>query len=148
MIEAAIPLARLENLSRTGHVHLRPIYVAMRSDRVGLVMIRQRVERFPPPKKRPFVAIVGDDTDRSLGVAGFHRKSIRRLAAITPSIVVIGCELIPSVYAAAAAAAAQARISTLIIETRDEHEGEWIDLVREAAPSANLLICTAVAGSA
>lgn len=147
MIEAAIPLSKLENLSRTGHAHLRPIYAAMRSGGVGLILVRQRIGQFPPPKKRPFVAIVGDDTDRSLGPADFHRKSIRRLAAITHGVVVMSCELVPSVYATTAAVA-RLGVSTLIVETRPEHEGEWLDFVKEAAPTANLLICTVAAGTA
>lgn len=146
MIEAAIPSSKLEHLSRAGQSHLRPIYAAMR-DGIGLALVRQRSGPFPPPKTRPFVAIIGDDTDRSLGPAGFHRKSIRRLAAASRGIVVMSCELLPDVYATAAGAAGLGT-STLIIETRSEHEAEWLALVQAAAPAANLLICTVAAGTA
>ena len=147
MIETAIPLSKLDDLCRDGHAHLREIYVAMRTAGIGLALIQQRTGPFHPPKGRAFIGLIGDDTDRSLGPDGFDRASIRRLLALTHGVCVMSCELVPRVYATAAAVA-RLGIATAIIETRPEHEAEWLALVKEAAPGASTLLYTCAAGTA
>ncbi len=145
--DASLPRARLEQLARTGQPHLRPIYAAMLDPGIALLMVQQKIGRFAVEAPRGFVAIIGDDTDRALGPAGFHRKSVRRLAAQTCSIAIIASDIVPDVYETAAALAALGR-GALIIETRPEQEGAWMDLMKTAAPRTPILLCTPIAGTA
>lgn len=141
-----LPRARIENLARTGQPHFRPIYSAMMAG-VGLLMVRQRSGRFDCLSGRPFVAVVGDDMDEALGPAGFHAKSLRRLMAQVSSIAVISSDIVPGVYAAAAGGALLGA-SSVIVETRPEQEGAWLDLAKRTAPGAALLLCTVAEGTA
>lgn len=147
IFDGRLPKAKLEQLVRTGQPHLRPIYAAMKDHGTGLLLVRQNTGRFDLRKPPPLVAIVGDDTDRALGPAGFHRKSIRRLAAQARSIAIIASDIVPDVYETAAALAALGR-SALIIETRPEQEGAWMDLMKVAAPRTPILLCTPIEGTA
>lgn len=146
-VEGYITRARLEELSRTGSAHLRPIYAAMVDPGIGFAMVTQNAGRFALDAGGPFVALIGDDTDRALGPAGFHRKSVRRLAAQAQSIAIIASAIEPSVYATAAAGAVFG-LNVLIVETRPEQEGAWMDLVKAAAPRASVLLVTPIAGNA
>lgn len=145
--EGFVARAHLEELARTGRAHLRPIYAAMLDPGIALLMVRQKIGRFGVEAPRGFVAIIGDDTDRALGPAGFHRKSVRRLAAQTCSIAIIASDIVPDVYETSAALAALGR-GALIIETRPEQEGAWMDLMKTAAPRTPILLCTPIAGTA
>lgn len=143
---AFIPRTRIEDLARTGQPHLRPIYAAMAAG-AGLLMVRQRSGRFMRPDDPRFVAIVGDDTDCALGPAGFHAKSMRRLLAAARSVAIIASDIEPAVYATAAAGALLG-LSSVIVETRPEQEGAWLDLAKREVTSAALLLVTPMEGSA
>lgn len=142
-----IPRARLVKLSRTGSVHLRPIYAAMLNPGIGFLVVGRTSGPFAVESRGGFVGLIADDTDRSLGPAGFHRKSIRRLAAQPRSITLISSDIVPDLYAAAAALAV-AGFCTIIVETKPEQEAAWLDLLKVAAPQANMLVCTVAAGNA
>lgn len=146
-ISADVPRSRLEHVARTGPLHLRPIYAAMIDPGIGLALVAQRSGRFDIASPRPFVALIGDDTDCALGPAGFHRKSVRRLAGRVRSIAIIASDVEPKAYAAAAALAALGH-NVLIVETRPEQEGAWIELLRAAAASVPILLCTPIGGTA
>lgn len=141
-----IPRARIENLQRTGQPHLRPIYAAMNAG-AGFLMVRQRSGRFDLPKRGAVVTIVGDDTDHALGPAGFHSKSMRRLLAAARSVIIIASDIEREAYASAAASALLGA-SSVIIETRPEQEGAWLDLVKREAPGAVLVLWTVAEGTA
>ena len=150
MIQASIPPFELSRLIASGQPHYRPVYEVMRSAGVGLLLVRQGHGRFDVPALKRgcgFVAVIGDDMDRADGPSGFRRKSLRRLMAAVRGITLLSCEILPEVYTAAAGLAALGQ-NVMIIETRPEQEGAWLDFIKEAAPRANLLICTAVAGNA
>ena len=150
MIGASIPPGELTRLIASGQPHFRPVYAAMRSAGVALMLIRQGYGRFDVPtlpRGRGFVAVIGDDTDHAEGPSGFRRKSLRRLAASVRGVSLISCEIQPDVYATAAELAALGQ-SVMIVETRPEQEAAWLDFLKVAAPRANLLICTAAAGTA
>lgn len=148
MIQAAsISAARLEDLAQRGQPHLREVYAAVAHAGVGLLLVRQRSEAFEVRSDRPLVAIVGDDTDMALGPAGFDRGSLERLARLVHGITVIASGIVPDVYATAAHVAVLGQ-STLIVETRPEHEGAWMELLRAAAPEAPFLLCTPIEGTA
>ncbi|GEP08577.1 hypothetical protein [Methylobacterium gnaphalii] len=146
-VETSISQARLQQLARTGAPHLRPIYGAMANGLVGFLLVAQNAGRFDAIKGRPFVALLADDTDRALGPAGFHRKSVRRMAAQVSSIAIIASDIVHEAYVTAAAGAALG-FNMLIVETRPEHEGAWMELLREAAPQASTLLCTPIEGTA
>ena len=145
--QASFPVARLADLGRRGPLHLRPIYAAMASAGIGLFLVRQRSEAFDLRYGRPFVALVGDDTDVALGPDGFHRASLERLARLVGGISVIASGVVPDVYATAAGCAVLGQ-SGLIVETRPEQEGAWMDLLSRAAPRTPLLLCTPIEGTA
>ncbi|CAA2161172.1 hypothetical protein MBRA_06332 [Methylobacterium brachiatum] len=150
MIHASIPPLELSHLIAAGQPHFRPVYAAMRSSGVALLLVRQGHGRFDVPKLsrgRGFVAVIGDDMDRADGPSGFRRKSLRRLLGAVGGVSLISCEILPDVYATAAQLAAFGQ-NVAIIETRPEQEGAWLDFLKEVAPRANLLICTAAAGTA
>lgn len=147
LFDGFIPRARLEELSRTGSAHLRPIYGAMVAPGIGFLMVQQNASRFAIESKGGFVALILDDTDRALGPSGFHRKSVRRLASQVHSITVLSADIEPSIYASAATLAALGR-NVLIVETRPEEEVAWMDLLKAAAPRAPILLCTPIAGNA
>nr|WP_137831776.1 hypothetical protein [Methylobacterium sp. L1A1] len=146
MIAAAVPRARLDLLALTGSPHLRPVYAAMRDGRRTLLVVPQRSGACSVPGK-PFVALVGDDTECALGPEAFHRPSVERFARSARGIALISCGIMPGVYAVAAEMVRLGH-STLIVETRPEREAEWMEALRAAAPKAAFLMCTTAEGTA
>lgn len=146
MIAAAVPQDRLTHLAFTGEPHLRPIYAAMRDGRRSLLLLPQGGGRCAVPTF-PFVALVGDDTDRALGPNAFHGRSLARVARSARGIALISCAIVPNVYAIAAQMVLLGH-STLIVETRPECEAEWLAFLRSAAPRASFLMCTTAEGTA
>lgn len=142
-----VPRATLEELSRTGSEHLRPLYAAMLNPGVSLLMVHQRGGRFGIEGTGGFVALIGDDTDCALGPRGFHRKSIRRLARQVRSMVIVASGVEPRAYAGVAALASVG-FGALLVETRPEQEGAWLDTLRAAAPRTPILLVTPIAGNA
>ena len=142
-----VPRSKLEELSRTGSAHLRPIYAAMLNPGISFLMVHQRGGRFGIVGGGGFVALIGDDTDCALGPRGFHRKSIRRLAGQVRSIVIVASAAEPCAYAGVAALAAVG-LGALLVETRPEQEGAWLDALKAAAPRTPILLVTPIVGNA
>lgn len=134
------PLHRLDYAVEHGPLHLRSVYKCVRDGGIAFVTVPQNVGRFDLPTDRPTLAILGDDMTSALGPAAFHRKSVRRFLMRCRTAAVIACEAIPFAYTAAALGVMSMRWDAVIVETLPEHEGTWVDLIREANPSAALLI--------
>ena len=154
MIVTASPRERLDatigHLEATGSgYYLAPIIRAVRDDGIGLLMIPQGGGRFDrPPACRPWVAIIGDDLDRSLGPGGFHKVSIRKLLKRAHGCSIVSSAAMPNVYAAAAAMAGTCRRNTVLIETTPLHELPWIEMVQRARPRLPILCCSVRGGTA
>ena len=131
---------RLSFVVDHGPEHLRPLYLAARDWGVRLATIEQRAGRFDPPTNRPVVMVLGDDTLVPLGPMGFHRKSVRRFAARCRLVVVVSCAPLVTCYAAAAACAAGLRRDVLIVESQPRWESDWLDLVKGANPSIQVIV--------
>ena len=119
--------------------HMRPIMLAVRDHGAGWATIPQRIGRFDLPQGKPIITIFGDDLDVSLGPDGFHRKSVRCVLARCRVVSIVACEPLLELYLAAASAAVFG-FPAAIIETRPEHEMQWLGLVKQAAPDAALLV--------
>ena len=137
-----IPRDRLTAAVDHGPEHLRAIYWAVRDGGIGFATISQRAGRFDLPRDRPIVAILGDDMDKALGPAAFHRKSVRRFAARCRTASIVSCAPLLPLYAAPALAAMGLGLSGLIVETQPLFESDWADLILEANPTIALLIGT------
>ena len=133
--------ARLDFAVEHGPEHLRHVYRAVRDGAVTFGFVTQRSGRFAFPSRLPVIAIFGDDLDEALGPAGFHRKSVRRFVASCAGAVVIACDAQPPLYHAAAAAVVLRR-NVVLVETRSEHEADWIDLIRSIKPDIRMLVGT------
>ena len=136
------PRARLDFAVENGPEHLRCIYAAVRDYGVSFATVTQNSGRFAFPAGKPVVALLGDDMHQAFGPAAFHRKSVRRFVASCAGAVVITCDAQPRFYAAAAGVAILLRRNAIIVETRSEHEADWIDLVRSVSPDIRMLIGT------
>lgn len=136
------PRVRLDFAVENGPAHLRCIYAAVRDCGVSFATISQNSGRFAFPAGKPVVALLGDDMHEALGPAAFHRKSVRRFVATCAAAVVIACDAQPRFYAMATSVAVCLRRDVLIVETRSEHEADWIDLVKTISPDIRMLIGT------
>ena len=140
--EAAFHL-RLSRAIESGRApHLRPILVAVRDFGCGWATVPQRAGRFDIPEGRPNIVVIGDDATEALGIAGFHRKSLRRFLRTCGAVVVVSCDPQTVFYAAAATTAVERRQNTVVIETRLSHEAEWVALAQAEAPEASFLVGT------
>ena len=136
------PRARLDFAVEHGPEYFRPIYRAVRDCGISFATVTQHAGRFGFPSDKPVIALLGDDMHEALGPAAFNRKSVRRFVATCAAAVVIACEAQPRFYAMAAAAAVCVRRNVVIVETRSEHEADWIDLVQAVNPAIKLLVGT------
>ncbi len=123
-----------------GPEHWRPVYRAVRDHGVALAMIDQRSGPFRLPSDKPVIAVFNDDTETPLGPTGFNRKSVRRFAARAHLAVVVSCEPLVPLYAAAGMMAAMMRRDVLLIESQPRWESDWVDLVQAAHPGVHTLI--------
>lgn len=136
------PRARLDLAVEHGPEHLRPFYRAVRDAGISFATVLQHAGRFSFPSDKPVIALLGDDMHEALGPAGFNRKSVRRFVATCAVAVVVACDAQPRFYAMAAHAAVCLRCNVVIVETRSEHEVDWIDLIRSIRPDIRMLVGT------
>ena len=134
------PAHRLDYAVEHGPMHLRAVYRCVRDGGIAFVTVPQNVGRFELPADRPTLAILGDDMHAAFGPTAFHRKSVRRFLARCRTAAVIACEALPFAYTAAALGVTSMRWDAVIVETLPEHEGAWVDLIRQTNPSAALTI--------
>ncbi len=142
MISGNVSRDRLNIAVATSPEHLRPLYAAVRDGGCNFGHVPQGVGRFKFPTGRPVIGLVSDDYDTSMGVSGFHAKSLRRFIQTCASGVIVACAPYYELYAGAAGVAVLTRQSSFIIETRPEHEIEWINFVRSVRQDLPLVIGT------
>ena len=127
--------------------HLNSIYAAIRDYKINFFVL--------PPDGRPlqsdmlnaaapFTAIIGDDTDRSVGPNGFDKPSLRLLIRKATSAAVISSEIVPNIYTLMSLMSGMLRANTVIVETRPQHEMEWIRFLQDASPHIPMVVSTAL----
>jgi hypothetical protein len=121
--------------------HMKLVFQAMRDCSCGVMLLDQDRSPFGRPPMPVFIAIIGDDTDKALGPAGFHASSVAHLAQFVSEIAVISCEPLKRIYARSALLA-RCGASSLIVETRLEQEANWTRFLGLIAPGKPLTIAT------
>lgn len=148
VIEAPATTRSIDAALEIAAPHLRPILVAVRDWRVGMLFVSQGSDAFAIPSSgRAAVVMVGDDMHCSRGPDGFHARSLRRAIKACAAFGIIAGEPLTDVYTAVTAVAVGGRHS-MIIETRPEHEIQWARLVQELAPKRPLILSTVKGGRA
>lgn len=116
--------------------HMRPL-VTMAAHRRGLLGLQdQDRDPFTVPAPRPWVIIIGDDPPEpamSLGPLGFDGDSVAALLRTASDASLIAGEIIPDRYRWAAERAKDG-LSSVIIETRAEHQWAWLAFADIKAP--------------
>jgi hypothetical protein len=124
--------------------HLEPILAAMLDCGVEPMLVGQHDKAFRLPRDaRPSVVIVGEDTDRGLGPAGFHQPSLRRLFRASGGATVISSAAPGDAYALPTATVVRTRRHTAIVETCVARRPSWIEVITRAVPGLALLISAA-----
>ncbi len=125
--------------------HLNIVFEAVRDYGVRLLTVVQIAVPFADAlddTTRPFIAIVGDDTERSFGPGAFHRASLERVVRMADGAAVISSASPLEVYAGLAALAAFQRSNVVIVETRPEQEIAWVNFIEETVPGLPILLAT------
>ena len=115
-----------------------PVLQAVESG-MALAIVHRESKHFAVPKRRPFLAIVGDDDHASTGPIGFRRKVIRS---------VFKCAGLVMVHAAAgtefdyqiAVDMAVSKGYAVIVETSSDKAEEWVAAVQQFAPRAKIIV--------
>ncbi|MGP3722167.1 hypothetical protein [Cereibacter sphaeroides] len=137
-------LERLEVKVTEKAPHLLPIVHAIRDHCVGFLVIPQRatgLDRGLKLLERPFIVMVGDDTDCALGPDQYDGKALDRLIGMADGVAIISCAPPPEAYSSIALMA-MAQRNGLIIETRPEQEIAWTNRVQAVCPEMPILLCT------
>ncbi len=125
--------------------HLKSVFEAARDYKIGFMYFPQNHQKADLEKlnaAKAFVAIVGDDIDCSMGPDHFDAVFMQTLLEKAFSIAVISSAVVEDVYTLFAEIAGLWRKSMVIIETRPEHEMQWIARVNEIAPNTHLVVST------
>jgi hypothetical protein len=148
-IEASSTTARLTAALDVVAPHLRPIILAVRDHRVGLLFVSQGSPAFaiPTSAKGAALVMVGDDMKRSMGPSGFHRSSLRRAVRACRAFTVIPGEPAAETYAVGTAPTVGG-VNAMIVETRPEHAPEWVALIKNLAPGRPVLLAAPDGGTA
>lgn len=137
-------LDQLETKVAAEAAHLLPIVHAIRDHGVGFLVIPQRatgLHRGIKLLQRPFIVMVGDDTDCALGPDQYDSKALDRLIGMADGVAIISCAPPPEAYSSIALMA-MAQRNGLIIETRPEQEIAWTNRVQAVCPKMPILLCT------
>lgn len=137
-------LEQLETKVAAEAAHLLPIVQAIRDHGVGFLVIPQRatgLHRGIKLLQRPFIVMVGDDTDCALGPVQYESKALDRLIVMADGVAIISCAPPPEAYSSIALMA-MAQRNGLIIETRPEQEISWTNRVQAVCPEMPILLCT------
>lgn len=132
--------AEMDRLEERAAPHWRAVYYAMRQHGIAFGGIIQDRSPFRIPRDRPTLLLLGDDLDASHGPAGFHAKSVRRFVERCRYGVVVACSPETVLYATAASIVAATRGDVVLIETRPEHEADWVNRLREIKPGLPLMV--------
>ncbi|SFI40354.1 hypothetical protein [Albimonas pacifica] len=137
-------LERFETKVAADAPHLLPIVHAIRDHGVGFLVIPQHatgLDRGIKLLQRPFIVMVGDETDCALGPDQFDSKALDRLIGMADGVAIISCAPPPEAYSSIALMA-MAQRNGLIIETRPEQEIAWTNRVQAVCPEMPILLCT------
>ncbi len=150
---ALVSRARLDNLigSAGQAPHLQAVLSAVRDHRLAWLTLLENsgcINAALDTAPEAALVLLGDDTDRALGPAGFHAASTRRLFHKAAYVAVMSGAPVAEVYAAACRHAVEERCLVVLVETRVEQKIAWVNLVRETNPLAALLITSPQAGRA
>lgn len=127
--------------------HLKCILTAMRDYGIEFFSILQNSTEpeFDPSvldQAQGFVALVGDDTCRSVGPDHFDQNALKGLVERSTYTSIISTGAIVGIYDMLSMIAGQRRTGSLIIETKPEHEAQWAEFIRALSPSMHLIIST------
>jgi len=95
----------------------------------------------------PWVALVGDDRDRSQGPGAFNRPGLRRLARAASGVIVYSGAAEERVYLIAAGIAMLGG-RVLMVETQIPHHAAWHSAVQGWAPKTPYLDVSPIGGRA
>lgn len=129
-------------------LHLKHIMVAMRNYGISFFPIVQNSPRFDIHQlkyTRGFVALIGDDTTCSMGPDHFDRAErvvMRQLLNKCSHVAIISSAVVPRLYDCMARLAGQVPTGALIIETRPEHEVQWVERIYRLSPDMPLMVST------
>lgn len=149
VLHAEATTARIDAAIAVAPPHLHPVLLAVRDYRVAMLYVPQGTETFTIPAEatRATVVMVGDDMEQSVGPDGFHMPSVRRVIRACSAFTVISSEPTAAIYTLGTAPAVGGK-NAMIIETRIEHEFEWVSLIQKLRPGRPLIISTVKGGNA
>ena len=149
LLHAEATTARLDAAISASPPHLRPLLLAVRDHRVAMLYVSQDAGPFaiPADVKRPALVMVGDDMETSVGPSRFHVPSLRRAMRACVAFTVVTSAPTVEVYALGTAPTIGGK-NAMIIETRLEHELEWLALIQKTAPGRPVLLSTVKGGTA
>lgn len=137
-------LDRIEASAAEKAPHLLPVLHAIRHHGAGFLVIPQRasdLDRGIALLARPFIVIVGDDTDAAFGPDQYDRAVLERLIGMVDGVAIISSAPPAEAYASIAMMTV-VDCNGLIIETRPEQEIAWTNLVQAVRPDMPILLCT------
>ena len=128
--------------------HLQVILEAVRDRHIRFGSVKQHTGQFSFPTGLPIVLLLADDYSLSWGPQAFSKPSLRRFLQGSSSAVVVSGAPEVGAYSLAVAGAVVSGRHTLVIESTERWEAEWIALLRELAPGLPTLISTPARGGA
>lgn len=142
--------AGVEYAAHHGPIHWRPVYQGVAEGLCSLAWVMQGKARFELARSSlPMVLYLGDDPfGPCLGPDGFHRRSLRRAIERCSFGVIVACEPLPELYAAATTAAIRHGQNVVLVETRETQEIPWIEFLRECSPGISLRVGSVTGGTA
>lgn len=133
-ITAAARQRMLDRLAATGGAHLAPIVETL-AEGVAVLFLPASKLRFDMPKRRSWIALIGDDLFFAEGPAGFHLRSLRKLLGQAHFVSVMSGAPVAKAYQGAADIAGSG-LNVVLIETQPAEERSWLEFVYRHAPKA------------
>src|SRR3954468_2462855 len=124
-----------------------PIFEAMRLGVLFLPIKAGAAVADPQAIRDPWIAIVGDDLERSRGPGAFDIPGLRRLARAASGLIRYSGAADARIYGVAAAIALLSG-RVLIVETQIPHHAAWYDAVTRWAPRVPFLDVSPIEGRA
>lgn len=144
----ALSRDRLDALAAKANVdapHLAGIVNIVRDCGVHLLIVPQLSRSMSEElakAQQPFIALLGDDTDRAVGPNFFDKSSLDRLIGMVDAAAVIASAPRADVYNTVGSLAVLLARNVLIVETRPEQEIAWTQAIQRVRPCLPTLLCT------
>jgi len=138
-------LDRIVSAASSHAPHLASVLEVVRDHGVKLLIVPQIAEPMTEAldtAMRPFIAVIGDDTERSVGPGYFDKASLDRLIGMADGAAVVSSAPNKDVYQGLSALAALFARNVLIVETRPEQEIAWVKAIQAAKANLPLIVCT------